>query len=181
MAIGESIGSFFAGTPAQLQQPNRFNPQQMQAILQILQGGMQQFQNPTQGFAPIADQARRQFNEITVPSLAERFTSMGAGAQSSPAFAQLLGSAGVGLEGNLAAQQAQYGLQSRGQGLQALGLGLTDPYLNIQTPQQGGFLQQILPQLAQAGLRAGAAYATGGTSEAGNAISSLLSMLAQGS
>ncbi len=181
MAIGSDIGSFFAGTPAQLNQINRFNPQQIQTLMQLLSGGMQQYQNPTAAFSPIANQARQNFNQITIPSIAERFTSMGAGAQSSPAFAQALGSAGAGLESNLAAQQAQYGLQSRDQGLRTLGLGLTDPFLNLQSPQQGGFLQQVLPELARAGVRAGTAYLTGGTSEAGNVISSILSLLSQAS
>ncbi len=44
----------------------------------------------------------RQFQEETVPGLAERFSGLGAGAQSSSAFQQSLGGAAAGLQENLA-------------------------------------------------------------------------------
>lgn len=45
---------------------------------------------------------KRQFEEQTVPGLAERFSGAGAGAQRSSAFGQALSSAGAGLSENLA-------------------------------------------------------------------------------
>lgn len=73
-------------------------------------------------FDPIEQQARSGFESTTIPTIAERFTSMGSGASGSAAFARTLGSAGSELESNLASmkaqllpqwemQQAQYGLQ----------------------------------------------------------------------
>ena len=70
---------------------------QAQNYLQNLLSGspesMQAFQAP----------AMRQFNEQIVPGLAERFSGLGAGAQSSSAFQQALGQAGAGLAENLQA------------------------------------------------------------------------------
>ena len=127
---------FLTGNPARTEQIQRFNPQQQSALSQLLgQGlqGLQNVQNPQNfgsQFEPIAKQARSQFAQQTVPSIAERFTSMGSGsALSSPAFASQLGQAGAGLEEGLAAQKAGFGLQQQGQQqsfLQnLLGMGLT--------------------------------------------------------
>lgn len=113
------------------------------------------------GFAPIAQRARTQFEQQTIPSIAERFTSMGAGAQSSPAFAQLLGQAGAGLEEGLAAQEAQYGLQQQNLLQSLLGnlftAGLTPQFENVYKQSQPGFLQSILGPALQAGV----GFATG--------------------
>ena len=128
----------------------RFGQQQMTGLNQILQSGLSGLANPTQGFAPIAQQARSQFNQQTVPGLAERFTSMGgrgSAALSSPAFASQLGQAGAGLEENLAAMQAQYGMQNQGNLLQMLQLGLQPQYENMLQPEQQGFWESILPGL----------------------------------
>ena len=98
--------------------------------------------------------AMRQFNEQIVPGLAERFSGLGAGAQSSSAFSQALGSAGAGLSENLAALRGQLGLQAAGQGLgyaqqpisnllgfSQLGLGTGTKAL---MPKQAPFWQQLL-------------------------------------
>ncbi len=132
-----------AGAPARTEQLQRFNPQQQNALSQLLSQGLQgiQPQNSGAGFEPIAKQARTQFQEQTVPGLAERFTSMGNGALSSPAFASQLGQAGAGLEQGLAAQQAQYGLQQQGLSQNLLGLGLTPQFENIYQQRQPGFLE----------------------------------------
>lgn len=63
-------------------------------------------------FDPIAKQAREQFNQQTVPGIAERFTQMGGGQRSS-AFGQQLGSAGANLDTNLAALRSQHGFQQQ--------------------------------------------------------------------
>lgn len=59
---------------------------------------------------------KREFNEQTVPGLAERFSGAGAGAQKSSAFGQALSSAGAGLSENLGALRGGM----RMQGLQQL-------------------------------------------------------------
>ncbi len=78
-----------------------------------------------QGFQPYEAQMRQGFNEGTVPGLAERFTSLGGGRLGSPTFAQQLGQAGRGLEGDINAAretyrqgQQQYNLGNRQVGLQ---------------------------------------------------------------
>jgi len=102
--------------------------------------------------------AMRQFNEQIIPGLAERFSGLGAGAQSSSAFQQALGQAGAGLSENL--QALRSGLQFGGLG-HALGysqqpisnlLGFGQLGLGTQmkgyAPKQPGFLQQLLSALA---------------------------------
>lgn len=82
-------------------------------------------QQVNQGFQPYEAQMRQGFNEGTVPGLAERFTSLGGGRLGSPTFAQQLGQAGRGLEGDINAAretyrqgQQQYNLGNRQVGLQ---------------------------------------------------------------
>ncbi len=82
-------------------------------------------QSVNQGFQPYEAQMRQGFNEGTVPGLAERFTSLGGGRLGSPTFAQQLGQAGRGLEGDINAAretyrqgQQQYNLGNRQVGLQ---------------------------------------------------------------
>lgn len=157
------LGNFFAGTPAGIQQVNKYNPQQQGARQQVLGMGLQGLQNPYQGFDPIEQRARSQFQQQTIPSLAERFTSMGGGQNSlsSPAFTSQLGQAGAGLEEGLAALRSQYGLQNRSQLMELLGYGLQPEFDNFSVEGQQGALHQLLPIAA----RAGAAYLTGGGSE----------------
>lgn len=96
----------------------------------------------------------RQFQEQIVPGLAERFSGLGAGAQSSSAFSQALGAAGAGLSENLASLRGQLQLgalpQALGyaqqpvsnfQGLSQLGLGTNTKAF---TPRQLPFWQQLL-------------------------------------
>jgi hypothetical protein len=176
------FSDFLFGTPAGIQQVPRYNQQQQGARQQILSQSMQGLQNPTKGFEPIAQQARSQFNQQTVPSLAERFTSMGgygSGALSSPAFASQLGQAGSGLEEGLAALQAQYGLQNQGQLMQLLGMGLSPDNDTYQTQGQSGFLSSIFPTLGRVGMHALGAGLTGGASAVPSALSEILQLLSK--
>lgn len=158
MAFGQALKEFLVGRPERYDQVQQYNPQQQQALQGLLQqalgrlGQRQQF-----SFDPIAQQARTQFGQQTVPSIAERFSGLGAGAQRSSAFGQTLGQAGAGLEGQLAAQGAQFGMQGQGmedQLLQSLlGLGLKPQFENIYRPSQQGFLQNAASQGLQAGMK----------------------------
>jgi hypothetical protein len=131
-----------------------------QYIQQLLSGS-------PQSTAAFEAPAMRQFNEQIVPGLAERFSGLGAGSQSSSAFQQALGQAGAGLAENLQSlrsglqmQGAQQGLQyaqqpiSNYQGLAGLGLGT----------QTRGFMQKQLPfwQQLLTGLSGGAGQIGGG-------------------
>ncbi len=136
-------------------------PQVGQLGGQQFQGGIQQLlqqllgkqgQNRPDTFAPIENRARTQFEQSTIPSLAERFTSMGGDSkQGSSAFTGALGQAGAGLEQGLAALRSQYGLQERGQNTREnlANQGLLGQLLGAQGQQQGLGLQQ--QQLNQGG------------------------------
>jgi hypothetical protein len=66
-------------------------------------------------FEPIATEARKQFQQSTIPSIAERFA--GAGGLNSSALVGQLGKAASDLEGKLAALRSQYGLEQAGMGI----------------------------------------------------------------
>jgi hypothetical protein len=150
--------NFFLGSGPSIQQIPTVTPEVSQALSQILQQALGGLQNPSQGFAPIAQDAQRNFQQNIVPSIAERFS--GLGAQRSSAFGQQLGSAGAGLASNLASQQAQYGLQNRQGLLSQFQLGSMPQFENAYNPGQSGFLSQLLSGLVGGGLSAG----TGGLS-----------------
>jgi hypothetical protein len=138
------IGNAAFGTPEEVQQHSNITPEQQNILQYLQQMGIQGLQNPYGGFAPIAQQAQNDFYQNTVPSLAERFTSMGNGSLSSPAFASQLGQAGANLQTDLAAQQSQYGQQNIGQILQMLQMALNPQFENIMRPAQSGFVPNFI-------------------------------------
>ncbi len=97
-------------------------PQQSALMEALSKLGMQSAQemyprimgDPYAGFAPIETRAREQFQQHTVPTLAERFTNM-RNPSDNAGFMSLIGSAGAGLDTDLAAQRALYGQQMLGQ------------------------------------------------------------------
>lgn len=167
----KNMGEFLLGTNAQVQQIPTMGRQGQNALQQLLSQATQGLRNPNEGFEPFANQARQQFQEQTVPSLAQRFTSMGQNKLTSGAFANQLGQAGAGLESQLASAGAQYGRQNRNDLLQMLQLGLTPQFQNIQTPGQAGAIESSIKPLIELLIRAGAAYGTGGGSEILNMLS----------
>ncbi len=117
--LGTKLKQAAFGSPGQPQfLPTQTGPQNqlqgltIQNLMQMLQPDMQSQQNYQNAFAPIAQQAQNQFYSQTVPSLAERFTALGGG-QNSSAFQGILGQAGAGLQSDLAAQGAQFGQQQQ--------------------------------------------------------------------
>lgn len=126
-----------------------FNPQQQQGFSQLIQmlmgqlgGGQGLFgqgsnylQNLLSGspeaFSNFEAPFKRQFEQETVPGIAERFSGLGSGAQSSSAFQQALGQAGAGLSENLASLRS--GLQ-----MQAL------PFAQSYSQQPMNALQNLL-------------------------------------
>lgn len=111
MAIGNILGGLFT-KPEKVSKFERYTPQQeaiLNLLLQTLTG-----EGPKEGLLggllseeKFAKPAIRQFEEKTIPGLAERFAGLGAGAQSSSAFQQALGQAGADLSERLAAMSAQ--------------------------------------------------------------------------
>jgi len=177
------FSDFFLGTQPSIQQVNRFNPQQQNQIQQAGDMGLQGLLNPTKGFEPIAQQARTNFEQQTLPSLAERFTGFGGGnnALSSPAYGSQLYGAGQNLEGMLAALQAQYGQGQQSHFSNLLGMGLTPQQDNFQVEGQPGAIQNFLPTLLRILGHAGGAALTGGASVIPSALGEILSILAKGS
>lgn len=131
------LSEFLTGRPQYTQQISRLNPQQQQLSSQLLSGLSQ---NPANfDFSGIENAARQGFEQKTIPSILERLTAMG-GSRSS-ALGQQLGSAGAGLESQLAAMRGQFGQNQ----LQML----LNPNQNenLVFPEQQGFLQLLLSSL----------------------------------
>jgi hypothetical protein len=146
-------------------------PQQQNIINQSGKMGLQGLQNLNTSFEPIANQARQNFAQKTIPSIAERFTS--AGGQRSSAFGQQLGGAGAELESNLASLGSQHNQQQQQLFQQLAALGLTPQFENYTEKGEQGFLPGLLGNFSQAIPHLAAAYASGGLS----GIPSLLAML----
>ena len=113
-ALGSSKGgsNFLFGQPEQEQQFQKFTPGQQSSLDQLLQQGSQ-----NADITGMENLAQKRFSEETVPSLAERFTSMGGGQRSS-AFQSALGRSGSDLQAQLGALKPQFGMQQLGMGLQ---------------------------------------------------------------
>jgi len=149
------------GTPDKRENIDLYTPQQqgMQSRLaQLGIGGIEQLypqmmQDPYKGFDALANEARTNFQQQTLPTIAERFTQMGA--QRSSAFPQQLGAAGAGLDQGLASMKSQYGQQMMGmQGnfLQSLlGSGLQQQFQPSYQQGSQGALAPLLQLLAKLG------------------------------
>jgi hypothetical protein len=93
----------------------------------------------------------RQFNEQTVPGIAERFSGMGAGSQGSGAFGQQLGAAGAGLSENLGALRGGLQMQALGPLMQMLQQAMGNrSFENIHRPSTPGFMGQMGQGMGQA-------------------------------
>jgi len=119
---------------------------------------MDRYSNIYEGFEPIEALARENFSTQTIPSLAERFTSLGSGSQRSSAFQGALGAAAANLEKQLAALRSEYGFQNKAlnwqtglaekelaqrSALASLGYGLQPQFENTYTPGKPGLLQSL--------------------------------------
>lgn len=176
--------NFLTGSQGQLKQAPNLTPGQQNLQSQLLNQiqGMLGQQKPAD-FAPIAQQARTQFQTKTIPGLAERFTSMGGGLSSS-AFQGALGSAASGLEQGLASQQSQFNLQNQAQQNQLLqsllGFALKPQFENYFEQGQSGVLNPLFENagpLVKSALPLLLAYLTGGTAPAAGAATGGLSGL----
>lgn len=157
--------NFLTGSKGGFQEIPIYDQQQSAALQGILNQGLQGITNP--GSSPIAQSAINRFNTQTIPGLAERFTAMGGG-QNSSAFQGALGSAGAGLQQDLAGLDYQ-------QALPLLQMGLQQKYQTAHVPGQQGFLQSIagpLAGIAATGLTGGigGALMGGGASGFGSGI-----------
>jgi len=149
---------FLFGKPEQVQQLPNYTPQQNRSMDQLLQGSTQQLPQMFQYLQSILSQdpelmnqfeapARRAFQEQTIPSIAERFTDMGA--QRSSAFGQQLGSAAAGLEENLASQRANLSSNAIQQLMQMLSAGNTQRFENVVRPETFGAVGNLFSGASQ--------------------------------
>jgi hypothetical protein len=148
--VGGLGGLFGGGEKGGVKQAPNFNPQQQQILSMLLGQGQMNLQNPYAGFEDIANYAQNQFNQNIVPSLAERFTSLGNNALSSGAFATQVGQAGRGLGDTLGLLRSQYGQQNQQNALQQLALGLSPSFQNFYQQSQPGFGENLLSGAIQA-------------------------------
>lgn len=139
---GGGMGNFMFGRKPRTEQMPLYTPQGQESLNWLMSQGRQ-----NADFGGIEDRYKKQFNEETIPGLAERFSAMGGGQRSS-AFQGALGRAGSDLNSQLAALRSQYGMQQ-------LGMGLRPQFENVMHPAQPGFLQNVgssimsmLPMLA---------------------------------
>lgn len=159
-----SFSDFFTGSQGKMKP---FNKQALQQLMQLIQngGGLNQsslygsgsnflqsiLSNQPGAFESFEAPYKEQFEQQTVPMIAERFAGMGTGggASSSSGLQQALAQAGKGLSTNLAALRGGLQMQAAPQALaysqqpiqnllQALGL---IPGQYYEQPGQGGFLQ----------------------------------------
>lgn len=134
----DAITGIVGGQGAQANIPQGATPEQQAALQQQadIRGGILGRLGAMPGFGDIERQARRGFEEQTLPSLAERFGQVGPGAERSGAFTQAMSQAGAGLEEQLAGLRAQYNQQAQQQREQQLynllNVGL-QPRFNIAT------------------------------------------------
>jgi hypothetical protein len=131
-------GDFLTGYGPQTQQLPLFNSEQQQALSKMLSQGMGDF-----NFPAIEEAARSNFQSKTLPSIAERFASLGSGNRGSSGYGAALGQAGAGFEQQLAALKSQHGL-----GL--LQLGMTPSFQNVHTPADSGLLGAAAPGIGSA-------------------------------
>jgi hypothetical protein len=163
-AIAQLAGSIISSkskpNPAKTTRIDRFTKPQQGYQNQILGGlgpatsaGLSNLQgilsNAPGAFEAFEAPFKRQFQQETVPYLAERFSGLGSGAQSSSAFQQALGQAGAGLSQNLAALRG--GLQQNAlQSLLGFGtLGMQPSFESIYakpTPGAGALFGTSLGQ-----------------------------------
>ena len=154
-AIGAQVGAgllsdIFKKKP-KIRQINTRSPEQIARSSQFGQMGMDQYKDPYSGFEPIKQQAQNNFYSNTVPTIAERFSSLGSGgSQNSSAFAGQLGAAGVDLNSELAALQSQHGFRNRDQALQLLGMSQEPNFENyVEGGGNGGALSSAFSGLQQ--------------------------------
>jgi hypothetical protein len=142
--LGGLMSAFGHKKPSSVKQIQRFSPQQTSMMNQLGQRGMEALD-----FGPVEQRARTQFQTQTVPTLAERFTSMGGsgGAQRSSAFRGAMMGAGADLESQLANLRYQYGLPM-------LQLGLQPQFESIYRPSQPGAMQSFGSALGAGGMAA---------------------------
>lgn len=134
-------GDFWSGKPEKTLTFSRFTPEVQSQFDQLMSQLLTKQQEGGFDFAPIEQQAREGFEQKTIPTIAERFTAMGAGGGKSSAFTQGLGQAGSNLESALAALKGDYNLKQQQASLPLFELGGRQ---SLFRPSEPGFWSKIL-------------------------------------
>lgn len=138
MLGGGSFGDLMGGQgPQEIRNPI-YNTGQEGVLDRLMQQGEQNMD-----ISGMEDLAMKRFNEDIIPSLAERFTSMGAGGQRSSAFQSSLGRAGSDLGAQMHAMRPQFGMQQLQMGLRPR----SQISMSQGSPGMMEGLMQNLPQL----------------------------------
>jgi len=164
--------NFLLGSDPKLQTPTNFDPNQQAIHNQqgtALQGGggyqsliqqLQQMLDPNSEYhQAFEDQQMGQFNEQTLPNIAERFGGgygANSGALSSSGFGQALGGAAAGLQRDLAVNKTNT-IQNALQKLLGEYSGYQDrnTFTNYERQGTKGLIQELLPALIQAFAKGG--------------------------
>lgn len=136
--IMNAPAELIAGKPELIHMLHPFTENQGSILDYLLESGKEQLQNPYKGFEPIKQSALSSFFQEIVPALSERFSASGSNASSSPVLHSQLSGAGASLAERLAAMQASYGQQERGNALSQLQLGLNPRTQFLHSPSTGG-------------------------------------------
>lgn len=132
----EGVGNFFTGTPEKRENVSTLRPEQEALYQQLQQAGLQKgaggafgdsadyyrnlLSDNSADYQAFAAPQMRQFNEQTIPGLAEQFAGMGSGGLSSSGFQNAAVGAGIDLSERLGAIRANL-RQAGAQGLQNIG------------------------------------------------------------
>jgi hypothetical protein len=152
LALAAMGGSVLAGAAeSKMQRKGKARQQPLMSPGQIedsnwaRQQGRNQITNPYQGFEPIQAYQENRFQNRTVPTMAERFTSMGSGsALSSPAFQADLKNSSEDLRLSLAALQSEYGLKNQELGRSLMQYGNGQQFENIYEPARPSFGSSLM-------------------------------------
>jgi hypothetical protein len=165
-----SSGGGMFGTPGSFDQISNLTPEQQKMISQLMpqlqqgQGlGMDwitdMLSNDPEAMAKFEAPYKRQFEQETVPGIAERFAGMGTGgSQSSSAMNQSMGQAGRELSEKLAALKGNLQQSAMGSLQGMMGMGMQPQFENVYNQPKTGFLGGLAGGLGQgAGQMAGMA------------------------
>lgn len=136
-------GSAWAGHDASIIQAPTLNAQQQGILQYLLQHAQQQQENPYGGFEDIQNDVNQNFQQQILPSILERFSSMGNNSLSSPSLGNQIGQTAANTNQGLGALRAQYGQQNKQNALQQFGMGLTQPFENFYQPESSGIHEGI--------------------------------------
>ena len=180
----------FTGIPSRVELFSQLSPQQQQLQSQLTGAAMGQGRSGPYGqsasyyqdlmggnntYNALAAPEMRQFNEETMPGIAEQFAGMGAGGSFGGNFQNATAQAGVGLAERLASMRA--GLRQQGaQGMMGMGQQALSPHMqNVQFPRTPG-LFEILSKLAiqGAGMFGGGFLGSLGSQEGISLISKMM-------